>query len=65
MANKVSLNVLKGTLAFHSSSPIIAFPRNGCCQVRAADVGNHSVADVYASPLLIFLANISPADVTK
>ena len=49
--------VFKKPLAFHSSSPVTGYLRNGYCDVPASDAGNHSIAAVVTDEFLKFSAD--------
>ncbi|RKF54629.1 hypothetical protein OnM2_096036 [Erysiphe neolycopersici] len=49
-------NVLGGILKRWSLDPVTGFYRNGYCQVRQDDMGNHSVAATLTDPFLDFTA---------
>ncbi len=45
-------NVLGGTLAICSVSPMTGFTRNGCCDTMVQDVGSHTVCAVMDAAFL-------------
>ena len=49
-----SRNVLGGTLASCSNSPVTGFFRNGCCDTSDEDFGSHTVCAVMTAEFLAF-----------